>query len=88
MCTSDRVESHTGSKRAGRRGYVARLILNYKDQEVNTDWQIHIDDRGRAGAGYTIHERSRGQYWLTAKHVLIGCGRGEMARVILYTKDQ
>ena len=30
--------------------------------------------RGRCSAGYNIHERLGGQYLLTAKHVIRGCG--------------
>ena len=53
---------------------MARLILIYKDQEFHTDCQIHTYGSGVGGAGYTIHERSRGPYGLTAKHVLRGAG--------------
>ena len=61
MCTSDRVESHTGS--AGRRGAV------YTKRSRGQYW-LTATQIDRAESGYTIHERSRGQYWLTVTHVL------------------
>ena len=68
--------SHTGSKRGmGNllRGavYIENTIIKRK---ILIDRYTHLA-RGRGNAGYNIHERLRGQYLLTAKHVIRGCGR-------------
>ena len=76
MCTYDRVLfTHRVEEGSGNllRGavYPKNTIIK---KTLLIDRHTHMA-RGRGGAVYNIHERLRGQYLLTAKHVIRGCGR-------------
>ena len=68
--------SHIGSQRGGGTCYVVRFILKNTiiKRTILIERYTQIA-RGRGSAGYNIHERLRGQYLMTAKHVIIWCGR-------------